>query len=268
MNGSDLLSLTEIGKRNASDKFTVHDFGAVYERYFDPLRFEPIKILEIGIGGEALELGGASLLTWKEYFPNAHIFGIDLYDKAELASDRIMTFACDQADQDRLRQISSEYGPFDIIIDDGSHMSLPTLRSFFVLFHAMKPGGYYAIEDIQTSYWPHYGGSSIAGDAVETAVFWIRHMIDCINQDEILWPDHPAKKSGFVVSELHVHHNIALIRRGEHPETSAVLTPQMRKDWLAADFETQKITEQIAQKAAYSPDFRRKLLQFLSNSGL
>ncbi len=256
--------LQEIGVAHGSDKFTVHKFGPVYERYLGEMRFDPVRILEIGIGGEDFELGGPSLTAWAEYFPNARVVGIDLFDKSALDTDRITTVVCDQSDQAALAQLNDMHGPFDIIIDDGSHKADPTLLSFFTLFHTLRPGGYYVIEDIQTSYWPHYGGSSIAGDTVNSAAFWIKRMVDVINRNEILWDDHPARRSGFVASELHVHHNIAFIRRGDVSGKSAVLTDALRKEWLELDFNMQKLSEKVARKAADDADFRLKLLQLMS----
>jgi len=47
-----------------------HNYTEVYEYFFLPLKYAPIRILEIGI-----EEGG-SLRLWEKYFPNATIFGI------------------------------------------------------------------------------------------------------------------------------------------------------------------------------------------------
>jgi demethylmacrocin O-methyltransferase len=55
-------------------------------------------------------------------------------------------------------------GQFDIIIDDGSHLSQHQLFSFYQTFPCLKDGGIY-IEDVQTSFWPgketgtHWDGS-------------------------------------------------------------------------------------------------------------
>jgi hypothetical protein len=62
MNTEDLDS---IGKRNLCDKFTSHNFEPIYEKYFIELRDQKLKMLEIGIGGESYEDGGASLKTWQ-----------------------------------------------------------------------------------------------------------------------------------------------------------------------------------------------------------
>lgn len=260
-------SLQEIGIELECDKFSVHKYGDVYERYFDKLRYQPIKILEIGIGGENRELGGASLKTWERYFTKAHIVGIDLYDKSELDTDRIKTLVVDQSDQEALERLWHEHGPFDIVIDDGSHVSEDILLSFFKLFHLLRPGGIYVIEDIQTGYWPHYGGTSVNQNLSNTSITWIKRMVDCINVEEILWKDHPAIRSGFAVSELHVHRNIAFVVRGESPPKSNVLDESIRHEWLKQDFRNQRISEKLAFKINNDTAFLREIVESISTEG-
>jgi len=57
-------------------------------------------------------------------------------------------------------------GPWDIIIDDGSHVPYHQVFSFFSLWKAVVPGGLYVIEDLETNYWEpgrkvygHLGGT-------------------------------------------------------------------------------------------------------------
>lgn len=257
-------SLQDIGTEFGSDKFTVHHFGTAMEQYFEPVRNKPLNILEIGIGEENMAIGGASLKTWAAYFPNARIVGIDIYDKSALDSDRIITGICDQSDQNTLIELSRELGPFDIVIDDGSHMAEPTLLSLFALLPTMRPGGLYVIEDIQTSYWPHYGGTSILGDILNTPVFWMKRMIDVINSPEILWDKHPTKLSGFLVEELHIHHNIAFIRRGTAAPVSSVLNEEIRAEWLKSDFAKHQISETFARKFSSNGEFRLKVAALMS----
>lgn len=66
-------SLDSIGLRYGTDKASPsNDFLSFYERYFEPLRGRPIKLLEIGV------MDGASLRTWRDYFPNGTIIGVDI----------------------------------------------------------------------------------------------------------------------------------------------------------------------------------------------
>jgi hypothetical protein len=123
-----MLSLHELGLKHVTDKagpHPVHDGGGEGHRFcdfYDPhlsfLRDREFKLLEIGI------FDGASLRMWAEYFPKATIFGIDalIDSRALLVNEgRIRSFQMDQGDQASLRSLNDRYGPFTVVIDDGSH---------------------------------------------------------------------------------------------------------------------------------------------------
>jgi SAM-dependent methyltransferase len=120
----------------------------IYERYFQPLRRKHVRVLEIGV------LDGKSLRLWKRYFPQAEIFGLDLDPACRRhEEDRIRIEVGSQADAlvlDRLCQRAG--GPFDIIIDDGSHVNRHIIASFAGLWDHVRPGGFYVIEDLEASY--------------------------------------------------------------------------------------------------------------------
>ena len=142
--------------RGRTDKASdSHGFTEVYERFFSPMRDEPILILEIGIDQ------GGSLLAWKEYFPKARIFGIDILDRSSMESDRIRTFVADQSKRDQLGAFLAKYpGPYDIVLDDGGHSMEQQQVSLGYLFPHVKPGGLYVVEDVHTSlpaFYPYKG---------------------------------------------------------------------------------------------------------------
>lgn len=257
-------TLTDIGQAFDCDKITRHHFDSAYERHFGELRDQSLRILEIGIGGESYEEGGASLKMWAEYFSNSHIYGIDIYEKSFLNAPRISTFVCDQGDQDGLLRLANEVGPFDIVIDDGSHVSEKTLLSLFTLFRMLKPGGFYVVEDIQTAYWPQYGGSSMMGPFKETTMSWLKTMLDCVNACEILWPNHPALRSGFAASEVHVYHNIAFIKKETTPATSKVLDEGLRREWLTLDQYQHAINDKVADLLNNHPALMTSLARMLN----
>jgi hypothetical protein len=65
--------LNEIGLKNNTDKSsTIHDYLKKYEKYFPFKRDDKITLLEIGV------LNGSSVKSWKEYFVNANIIGVDI----------------------------------------------------------------------------------------------------------------------------------------------------------------------------------------------
>jgi hypothetical protein len=111
------------------------------------MRMQHLKILEIGV------LHGHSLQTWEEYFPNATIIGADISPRSKMfEGGRIHIELLDQSNVEELTFLSLKYGPFDIIIEDGSHMWEHQTTSLRTLFPFLKNEGYYIVEDLQTNY--------------------------------------------------------------------------------------------------------------------
>ena len=126
-------------------------FTKWYNFYFSPIRFEKINFLEIGVGR------GNSLFMWKKFFVNANIYGIEIdktyleYSKNKL--ENIEIFIGDQSNEKFLKKVCKKVeDDFDIIIDDGSHITGHQVITFEYLFKKLNPGGVYVIEDIHTSY--------------------------------------------------------------------------------------------------------------------
>jgi cephalosporin hydroxylase len=200
-----------------TDKWGVHFYTQHYQRYFEKWRRKPIKILEIGVGGYSdLAHGAASLRMWKRYFPHASIIGIDLYDKSALSENRVQVLQCDQTDSKKLTEISLRYGPFDIVIDDGSHLNEHVVQTFQILFPLLNTPGYYAIEDLQTAYWPSWGG--IKG---KSSIDYLKTLIDGLN-----YVENPVKKEATYydthITEIALFHNLCIIRKDVNNEQSNV----------------------------------------------
>ncbi len=135
----------------------VHNYTEIYERFFSPLKYKPIKIVEIGIDK------GNSLNLWKAYFPRAKIYAIDIIDASYLDSRRVKTFVADQASREQLNSFIREFGKaYDIIIDDGGHTMNQQQISLGFLFKYVKLGGYYIIEDVHTSFPKFCSGYGVA----------------------------------------------------------------------------------------------------------
>ena len=146
--------LTKIGIKYNTDKATFHNYTGFYNEYFKTVRNEKLTILEIGI------LNGNSLLTLQEYFPNAEIHAVDIVPKSvKEYGSRIHTYLCSQVDEDKLNELFSDM-EFDIIVDDGSHLTLHQLQSFGFLFKKLKSGGLYVCEDLHTSLHKNYINST------------------------------------------------------------------------------------------------------------
>jgi hypothetical protein len=121
-----------------------------YHRLFEPLRFLPIRLLELGVHH------GASVVMFGRYFPHATIVGLDGEVKpASFPTDPRFHFMHGAQDDPALldQAMAVAGGPFDIIIDDCSHLGCHTARSFAHLFPKhLVPGGIYVIEDTCTAF--------------------------------------------------------------------------------------------------------------------
>ena len=73
---------------------------------------------------------------------------------------------------------------WDIIIDDGSHINSHQIETFKILFPKLKIGGYYFIEDVQTSYYLSDGGDGFYLNNKKTAINFFKTMIDRMHQVE------------------------------------------------------------------------------------
>jgi hypothetical protein len=144
--------LQSIGVRNGTDKAdTNHTFKGqtyldVYERYFAPVREQVKCVLELGI------LGGKSLKTWRDYFPHAEVWGLDIDPAANLDyGERIHCVTGSQDDPKALDQCAPGQ-EFDIVVDDGSHLVVHLIASHDLLWPRVKPGGFYVMEDLPCTY--------------------------------------------------------------------------------------------------------------------
>ncbi len=108
-------SLHELGLEYNTDKAYLHNYCNFYAEHLEKYRDDKLKILEIGI------FGGSSLRMWRDYFHNATIYGIDINPNSMFEEERIRTFVQDQGDEKSLLEFVEQHGPFDIVIDDGSH---------------------------------------------------------------------------------------------------------------------------------------------------
>jgi len=228
--GLDLLAAL-----HGTDKFGAHDYTPVYEALMRQARRKPVRLLEIGVGGYASALGGASLRMWASYFRRGRIFGIDAIDKTALSGGRIQVFHCSQVDAPRLGELARAHGPFDFIIDDGSHMNAHQVETFGILWPHVKDGGMYIVEDVQTSYWPSYGGGAIGTPAyARSCMQWFKNLADSVNLCEFLHPAPPGLDA--TLASIAFHHNLIVLRRdfAERYTVAALDNPEVRARLLQA----------------------------------
>jgi hypothetical protein len=212
--------LGSLAVRYDSDKWaSFHWYTPHYERHFSRLRDEPVRVLEIGIGGYGKELGGGSLKMWKRFFHRGLIFGLDVFDKTELNEPRLTALVGDQGDPGSLTALAEEYGPFDIIIDDGSHDSGDIHTSFRTLFGYLADGGLYVIEDLQTAYMTSFGGSAGTTAEPHTSIGLVKRLLDDLHyQERKPVAGEEVTLTQRSVTGVHVYHNIVFIEKGINGE--------------------------------------------------
>ncbi len=150
----DLYDLYRSHRGKVTDKWS--SYLEVYNRLFTLFRPLPVRLLEIGVQN------GGSLEVWAKYFPNAElIVGCDIdLECAHLryADPRIAVVIADATTPEGRDAILSVSQEFDIIIDDGSHRSSDIIRSFALLYPALREHGIYVVEDLHCGYWREFEG--------------------------------------------------------------------------------------------------------------
>ena len=188
-----------------------------YAKLLDSVRYDTKKVLEIGVET------GRSHRMWLEYFPNAIIYGMDVFDETDRSGyveefhrlqrgnpylDRSIMFEGDQENVDDLEEFLSVHGEdFDIIIDDGGHTMRQQQISLGVLFDAVKSGGHYIIEDLHTcsGEWPTLYGYQTINDG-DTLT------IDLLNS--IINKDDSVTETNYLTKDVldHIRNNIKSCR--------------------------------------------------------
>lgn len=80
--------------------------------------------------------------------------------------------------------IGERYGPFDVIVDDGSHQASHIITTFETMFPYVTAGGMYVMEDLHTQYTKAYGGEgsqSSPRDGPATATQYLKYLVDEMN---------------------------------------------------------------------------------------
>eukprot|EP00435_Cladocopium_sp_Y103_P072568 s4_g40.t1 len=148
-----LKSIASLIKKSGSDKYKNHRYDHYYERWFREIRCKPkIKVVEIGANQ------GHSLNAWDTIFtsPEKTVLGLAYGGPAMGVEKKVRrgvgVLFGDQSKKKTMDDLIAR-GPWDIIIDDGSHVPYHMVFSFFSLWKAVVPGGLYVIEDLETNYW-------------------------------------------------------------------------------------------------------------------
>ena len=200
-----------------------HHYFPIYEETFEPFRRQPARILEIGV------YKGFSIRMWREYFhPDSIIVGLDVDENCQQFKDETRNLFVrigHQEDAGFLQSVVDEFGPFDLIIDDGSHVTSHMIDSFNFLFDkGLKDVGMYIVEDTHSNYWKTHRNMRLS------FMDLVKHIIDLMHAHYTLGFSEPEfrlgsekRKTSFkvprittMVDEVRFFDSIVIIRKNRH----------------------------------------------------
>jgi len=193
--------LNDLALKHGTDKASnCHNYTRWYEQLFAPRKNDHLCLIEVGVWE------GASLRMWREYFPNATITGVDKHDRGIQVKDVNVVIS----DQDSPTLAATLNPPFDIVIDDASHINALTITTFKNLFPHVISGGMYVIEDLQTSYDPiNYDGSHDPSTHHCTAMQFCKRLADEVNH----FAFSPQYSLGYKLESVQFFPNMCVITK-------------------------------------------------------
>jgi len=209
------LSLDEIGLKHKTDKSSMtHCYLGNYEKYLESWRDKEFTLLELGVAG------GASIKMWREYFPNAKVYGID--NNPDCAGEGI--FIGSQVDTEFLDKVLDAIGEVNVLVEDCSHVGSLTIESFQYLFPKIAEGGMYFIEDTATFYSEQYSPERYEGVSTVFRFFTdLAYDVDIAGRAmtgnskvaiETTNPTfHPLPEYSRILESMHIHQSLWLFKR-------------------------------------------------------
>ena len=164
-----------------------------YESVMSKFEGRPLRMLEIGV------YNGGSARMWQRFLhPGSVVVGLDIDPACKAIEDpgkNLFIRIGDQSDPAVLGGLVEEFGPFDFILDDGSHLCSHMIASFCHLFlDGLKSPGVYLAEDTHSNFWDKqrdqgYSFVDLSKDLVD-----LMHAHYFRNQRELLFrKDHPER---------------------------------------------------------------------------
>jgi SAM-dependent methyltransferase len=159
----DSDALAALFNRYGSDKSGKHNYHVIYASLLD--RNAPLNIFEIGLGTNNPHLlstmgvngkPGAAERAFRDWAPNANLYGADIDRDILFSEERIQTFFADQTDPANLHELGAKLPQFDLIIDDGLHTPRANMNVINFALTKLKPGGVIVIEDIIARFLPFW----------------------------------------------------------------------------------------------------------------
>jgi hypothetical protein len=137
---------TDKSPYNTDANLHKHAYTSIYNLLFSNIRCKDIKLGELGI------LDNNSMLSWREFFPNAKLFGFEWFDarldKAKNDNIDCTYIKMNVKDVNSISEGLSVAGKFDILIEDSTHLFEDQIKFINEAYKHLKAGGILIVEDI------------------------------------------------------------------------------------------------------------------------
>jgi len=233
-----------------------HQYQRYYDKWLAPFQFKQgLKLVEIGAER------GRSLHMWSKYFQNASLIAGLAYgdmtehvEESSQAWDKVAVYWGDQSKQETM-QLLADKGPWDVVIDDGSHYPAHQIFSFFSLWNSVNPGGLYVVEDLETNYWAAdkkvYGytlqGRGISNGPDQSAVAKFKQFIDILMGNDIGAPDLSIMSGDRQICSIEWGMNLVAFKKCSAAEMASSPKVQPRR------FDQAILTEWVQQATTTNP---------------
>jgi hypothetical protein len=150
---------------------------------------------------------------WKRFLGSyATIVGVDIDPTAKNYEEhQIEVRIGDQSDLAFLQSLIDEFGAFDIVLDDGSHMASHMVTTFEFLYPKISPTGLYMVEDLHANYSARFeGGYQRPGTFVELCKTLLDGVVG-IGLSKV-----PTNRVPDMTLSMHVYEKLIAFERGRH----------------------------------------------------
>ena len=131
-----------------------HQYTPFYYDFLKDKRNSIKKILEFGVGDNKVKAVipnytiGASLYMWRDFFPNAQIYGADIARECIFEDERIKTYRCNEFSKPQVEELIKTIGSdIDLVIDDADHHTNRQMDLLRYLMPLLQKSVTYIIED-------------------------------------------------------------------------------------------------------------------------
>ena len=138
---------TDKSPYNTDHNLHKHAYTSIYNLLFSNIRYKDIKLGELGI------LDNNSMLCWREFFPNAKLYGFEWFDfrldKAKNDNIDCTYIKMNINDVESITEgLNIAGSKFDVLIEDSTHRFEDQIRFINEAYKHLNTGGMLIIEDI------------------------------------------------------------------------------------------------------------------------